>query len=260
MKFCKICGEKISSYSSGRHYCSEECKAKDFPWRYIEELTYDEEQILIGSLLGDGNLSIGKFGKYPTYREDKKKEHRDYLEYKNEILHRFNSKVSMRTRQNKARKIQFDIYNLTTATIPVFQSYYEKFYPNGKKILPVDLLEKVDPLGLSIWFCDDGSYGQLYKFIQISTHCFTFKEHEIMVDWFKRKFNISPRISKDGVHYRLQFTKPDTVKFIEIVRPYIHPIMKYKLGEKETNIKLVDQKMSDSTDIFFMNEREIIYG
>ena len=90
----------------------------------------------------------------------------------------------------------------------------------------MDLLNKLEPLGLAVWIMDDG-----YKHsnsISIATNCFTHSELEQLVIILKKnKFNLHFTIcdSTKVIH----LSAKDLYIFINLVEPYIHPDCAYKI-------------------------------
>src|SRR5208283_1932567 len=125
-------------------------------------LTSEQEQVLIGGLLGDFYL-------YPKDRHynagissTRAATDKPYMEYEYAIFKEFCSDIINETsyfdrRTNKTYERVF----FRTRVSEVFTAYKDKWYPNGEKIVPRDL--KLTPLICAIWFCDDGSiyhYGK----------------------------------------------------------------------------------------------------
>ena len=110
----------------------------------------------------------------------------------------------------------------------------EIFYnKSGTKIVTKELLEKINPRSLAIWLCDDGSYCQAQKYIILCTNSYSLEEHKLMKKYFKDFLSLDPTIGfRDKKYYYLRFKVEDTKKLVEIVKPFIIPSMKYKIGEE----------------------------
>ncbi len=53
-----------------------------------------------------------------------------------------------------------------------------------------------------------------------------------MKEFFIEKFGLNPTIGfRDGKYYYLRFSKKDSRKLIEIIKPFIPKGMEYKIGE-----------------------------
>jgi hypothetical protein len=61
---------------------------------------------------------------------------------------------------------------IKTVKFTSFNWLYNAFYPNGKKVIPYQIVEEyISPLTLAIWFMDEGS--GLNKGVKLATQGFT---------------------------------------------------------------------------------------
>lgn len=207
------------------------------------ELTDIEKQVLYGSLLGDGALTIRKESKNATFTEGHCLKQREYLEWKAEQLKRFKPIVrELNLQPSKTTGKTYGKCQLYTSPAPVLNELYKKFY-SEKKTITRGLLDELTPLGLAIWYMDDGSYikDKNSRSSVLYTMCFSEEEHEILKEYFSQKWNLDVRI----VHSRskislfnirekeysfLRFPTGETPKFLKIINKYMHPSMHYKTG------------------------------
>ena len=191
-----------------------------------ESFSETEEQILIGSLLGDGSLGVNS--RNPRFTENHCLRQKEYLQWKSEnlesLLHSFYyRKVSSNNKPHLG-------VGLRTQRDSRLLSYYEEFY-QPKKVLSLKYLYKLKALGLAVWYQDDGNLkrGRISK---ICTQSFTLEEHHLLEKYFEKKWDISPTIhprKRIDKKYYLHFPVKETRKLIDIIKPYIHPIMEYKI-------------------------------
>lgn len=126
-----------------------------------------------------------------------------------------------------------------------FNHLQKIFYPEGKKRVTQKILSALSPLSLALWYMDDGSLTvaknclnkknkQVYggRWLTLSTHSFTEKEHKMMQKYFIDKWNIKWHIYKDNYGYYLKCNIGEGMKFFEIIYPYIVPCMFYKIDTK----------------------------
>jgi hypothetical protein len=77
---------------------------------------------------------------------------------------------------------------------------------------------------------DDGS---LYKNkgLKFCTNCFTLKEIKFLQNILLEKYNLESTIHKTGHinQYNIYILKSSMNNLINIVKPYIHPTMRYKI-------------------------------
>lgn len=128
---------------------------------------------------------------------------------------------------------------------PVLNPFYDLF--DKPKRVTRKALNLLDPLGLAIWYMDDGTlnieyypradggYGIRRRRIALATDCFSLKEHYIIQRYFKVVWGIDTKIQKvvykkrNKESYRLLMNYENAKKFVAIVEPHIHPTMKYKI-------------------------------
>jgi hypothetical protein len=81
---------------------------------------------------------------------------------------------------------------------------------------------------------DDGS---LYKNkgLKFFTNCFTLKEIKFLQNILLEKYNLESTIHKTGNinQYNIYILKSSMNNLINIVKPYIHPTMMYKIINSE---------------------------
>lgn len=218
----------------------------------MESLSKNTEQIIIGGLLGDSYLRKQKDTHNPHLVMVHGPKQLDYLEFKysffvNDKLVTDNGIKQGVANLKKTGKSYIN-YKFYTQALPLFNNYYNLFYPNGKKIVTRHLLNMLDPLGLAIWFMDDGSRNiRWYKRkdglksvkargTRISTNGFTREEHEIIQKYFDIVWDIKVGIHKSGkskAENNQQFVTglnaENSKKLIEIIKPYVIPSLEYKI-------------------------------
>jgi|SRR3989344_3160789 len=192
-------------------------------------LTEEEQDFIIGSLLGDA--SIRKRDKYCCFRVAHSLKQEKYIRWKLDLLKFFKiSEFVKRSRLINGRQV--NMFYLSTRTHPIFNYYRNLFYKNNKKVINNKLISLLNPRSLAFWICDDGSYNIKQKYIILCTNAFTLKEHKLLKGFFKKKFNLNPTIGfRDKRYYYLRFKKNDSEKLAQIVKPFIHNSMFYKIGE-----------------------------
>ena len=197
------------------------------------KLTYEEEQVLIGGILGDTYLSYGK-NKYPSGSIGHCIEQYNYAIYKQEYMNRFTSKVSLLNKYDKRTNRSYQQAWIVIRAQKALCKYVDAFYVNKKKILSEELLYKLDGLGLAIWYMDDGSpsytnYNNLCGFT-LATMCFSDRELNLIQTFFKEKFGINTTLYKN----RSVYIKADSrEKFLSLISGYIPKCMEYKISRKK---------------------------
>ncbi len=197
--------------------------------RELIVLTKEEEQIIIGGLLGDLYCRIKKTSKNANIEGAHCKKQESYLLWKISLL----KSLSFNLRRTNLGYLFFE-----SRAFHCLNLYRNLFYKNGKKEVNKDILDKLEPLGLAIWYMDDGTYSKKDRNSSIFTNGFTYEENILIKEWFESKWKLFPKVYAtrnpkkypNKVWHYLNFSVSETVKLINIIRDYIHPSMKYKIG------------------------------
>lgn len=206
------------------------------------EMNEIERNIIVGSLIGDGTLSIYGRSRNACYRENTGTAQIEYRQWKVKMLSRLDFKA------NKNGSIY-------SPSHPIYTELYNIFYSKNKKVLTEKGLKLLDhPIGLACLFMDDGSLVinnskrgnniTLFPQIILYTQSFTKEENLLLKEYINRTFNIKFILSKrnDGTNYILKINNSNEIySFINLVKPYVSqiPCMKYKI---EIDNKLIETK------------------
>ena len=122
-------------------------------------------------------------------------------------------------------------YRFRTFTFSSFDWIFDAFYPNKtRKVIPNFIEFYLTPLALAVWMMDDGtSYKN--KGFKFSTNSFTLKEIHYLRKVLKIKYNLETSIHKSGLNnqYNIYIPKDSLIILREIVKPFFHPTMLYKI-------------------------------
>lgn len=202
--------------------------------RYFSQLdvslTEEQEQMILGSLLGDLNLSHPQSNRHNNSRltiVHSVKQKALFMK-KVEILGEFMGAYRLETPSPDSRTGNvYQTYRGNSYSHPIFTNIYDILYINKVKTVTGEYLSKIyHPIALAYWFMDDGSSNGT-----IATCSFTLQECSLLSKWLLTKFNIETtiRIVKDK-NWNLLYIKEKSRKhFEELILPYIIPEMKYKL-------------------------------
>lgn len=195
-------------------------------------------QLILGGLLGDASLNLTN--KNPRLHVAHAKAQEEYVWWKYTILSEsfdiVEPKIIMSGKDKKYPQLRFQ-----TPTTQRFIYYQKLFYPKGKKVLKRKILNMLEPLGLAIWYMDDGNLilhkykkadgtvGIKSRELAINTQCFSYEEHEIIKRYFEVKWKLEVKIYKNKGSYRIVMNATNAKAFINIVEPYIIPSMQYKI-------------------------------
>lgn len=197
-------------------------------------LTPKQEEIIMGSLLGDGNVK--KQSEQTAYfREEHSSEQADYVKWLAKELGDITSNVSVPTKLGNAL--------LETTHLLRIGDIYDLFYPEKTKVIPESLVEDITPRMLALWYCGDGTLqkgtsgwkGKTYERrprAGLYVNGFQDAESRDRINRIFEKFELGPTWRQCGKYQVLQFNVADSRKFFDIVSPFIPKAMEYKLPDK----------------------------
>ena len=134
------------------------------------------------------------------------------------------------TRLIKDSKVR-SFYRFRTFTYSSFNSIYELFYIDNKKVVPNNIADYLSPLALAIWIQDDG--GKASAGLKIATNSFTIEEVKYLCEVLNNKYGFDARHQSAGVpnQYVIYIPKKSIKLLAELVKPYFHSSIMYKLKD-----------------------------
>lgn len=208
----------------------------------------ESRNLLIAMLLGDGAISNNYV--YKLSHSDKQK---DYLEWKIKQLkeHGIRNNGLKKYISTKGFNVGKIVYYTQLNIIPFVKVLRRVVYKDKKIIGNRKLLNRLDALGIAIWYMDDGhinirkTKGKVHGFYIKISICEPKEEVQTIIDYFKEVWNIKFYMfheSKKKDSYSLCCGTKEGLKFISIVESYVKqvPSMLYKiqfdLSQRERNL------------------------
>lgn len=215
-------------FFNGKDYT--EAKYIDKIYSPILSVNKTQEQILLGSLLGDGCISHEKRSKKGiqariSFSNSVKQE--DYFYKKYNCCLPIMGKVS-----KLISGFGSSMLRVSTNTLPFLNNLYKN---NNLDYI----LSKLNVLGLAIWYLDDGSRAKditeinttnKYSRAKLSTYAFSYEENKQLSDWLNNKgYDTKIFEDKRGKGYWIDFRSEGSQKFFKDIAPYVPISMEYKL-------------------------------
>lgn len=228
--------------------------------RKFIRLSKEQKSLLIALLIGDGTISSNY-----VFKLSHSTLQREYLEWKVGLLNKYGIKNNgvkeyiSKCGYNTGKSVLYSQMSL----IPTIKALRRSVY-NPKKTITRKLLEWLNPLGLAIWYMDDGCINvntskqrsSIQHTIKIAT-CVNDSTIKTIINYFDEVWGIHFRPFKEGrnTYSIASSSELDCEKFIKIVKPYIEqvPSFLYKIRKdltKEEFIKL-QESGSEVRDIIF---------
>jgi recombination protein RecA len=198
-------------------------------------LSDQQMQVILGSLMGDGNLSPNRQGRSGTrFRLGHGAKQADYLDWKVSMLGNIGHS---RTVNGKGA-----VFADFTPLAELAELHDVVYFGGGKKHLTWDYLKELTPLALAIWYMDDGSFTVRSKGVQertqggsgrieICVEAMSPGSRERLVQYLRDTHGLNVRLRLAGTAQKavIVFSTAGTEKFQKLVAPYVHPSMEYKL-------------------------------
>ncbi len=184
-------------------------------------LTPDQEQLIMGGVLGDGSLRRTSAHNV-AYRVGHGNAQSEYLSWKHEMLAPF------------ARRIAATGAGRGFDTIPMHQlrSLHAAVYAgNGpKRQVSEELVGQLDARGIAVWYLDDGTFAGSHERwghgkAEICAKGLSKEHRELLARRCEELGMGRPTVTDRG----LLFSGEHTREFHEAIAPYVHPSMDYKL-------------------------------
>ena len=188
-------------------------------------------QVLLGGLMGDGALSASKSGQAARFRWGHGARQAAYGDWKASLF--ANLVVSRST--NAKGAVFHDVQPLAELA----ELRRAVYLGDGKKHLSLDYLKALTPLALAVWYMDDGSFTVRSKGLQARTRggrgrveicveALSEGSQARLVEYLRDVYGLDVALDARGTKV-LRFSTASSAKFHEMVAPYVHPSMDYKL-------------------------------
>lgn len=205
-------------------------------------LTYEQNQMILGTLLGDAGLHRrvrNGFVQYEFYIAHGLAQEQ-YINYTANIL---GANVGLYYKGKKSFGPGGGYYRYSYSNKPELEKIYKLCFRNGKKFVSDKWLKEIDELALAYWFMDDGSssYNTTSRknknknsvVIRFSSQSFTKSEHKLLSKKLL-SFGVETIIRKvsDGTGFQLYIKQKSVNRFMDIIEDHILPGMEYKIKRK----------------------------
>jgi recombination protein RecA len=218
-----------------------------------QRLGEQQIQLILGSLMGDGNLSPNPKGRSGTrFRMGHGAKQVAYLDWKASLL----GNIPYARTMNAKGAVFADF-----TPLPELSELREAVYfGDGKKYLTWDYLKRLTPLALAVWYMDDGSFTLRSKGVQertaggtgritICVEAMSPGSRERLAHYLRDTYGLGVKLICSGARKKsvLVFSTSASEKFQKLVAPYVHPSMEYKLLPRFRGQFSVEQEFAPAT-------------
>lgn len=192
-------------------------------------LTSIQREVLIGLMLGDGNLETANNGRTYRLKIEHSTTQREYLE------HLYNMFKDFVLTPPRVREFSYKgkIYHhlvFSTLSHASFRFYAHQFYHDGKKVVPKLIHRWLTPVALTYWFMDDGSIkSRESKGVIFNTQGFSIADVAKLISAMQKNFQLEVKERKQKEGYQIYVSGNSYEIFSSLVLPHLIDSMKYKL-------------------------------
>jgi recombination protein RecA len=218
-----------------------------------QRLGKQQFQLILGSLMGDGNLSPNRRDRSGTrFRMGHGAKQAAYLDWKVSLLGNI-----PHSRTTNAKDAVFADFT----PLPELGELHEAVYfGDGKKHLSWDYLKSLTPLALAVWYMDDGGFTLRSKGVQertaggtgrveICVEAMSPGSRDRLARYLRDTYGLLVKLEYRGTRKIsvLRFSTSASEKFQKLVAPYVHPSMEYKLLPRFRGQFSVEQEFAPVT-------------
>ncbi len=195
-------------------------------------LTSRQQQVLVGSILGDGGVYKPQKSSNANYYI---KQSEKFVEYVNWLFGELKNLCPSSVKR-RGDNGQFYFYSSPLEDMTKLQ---EIFYKNRRKIVPKNIKDLlISPLSLAVWFMDDGTLDYRFKdhcAFHLCTNCFTRDDTRKLIEALNDNFGVVSTLHytlcRGKRHSRIYIGSRGRDKFIKLVSPFVLDCFRYKLPQ-----------------------------
>jgi recombination protein RecA len=211
-------------------------------------------QVILGALMGDGNLSkpVRTDDASARFRMGHGAKQAAYLDWKVSLLANI-----PHAKTGNAKGAVFADFTPLAELAELREAVY---FGAGKKHLTWEYLKSLTPLALAVWYMDDGCFTVRSKGVQertaggtgrieICVEAMSPGSRDRLAHYLRDTHGLQVKLMYRGTRKIsvLQFSTSASEKFQKIVAPYIHPSMDYKLLPRFRGQFAVEPEFSEPT-------------
>ena len=215
-----------------------------FVYANFERITRHQLEVVAGAAVGDGNLSVSGEGVRGRLRINQGVRQKAYLDYKVRLLGDLAQTAPVHSLAERSFS-KTGIYRFATTSRPQIAQLHALLYDeSGRKRITAAYLEHMTPLGIALWYLDDGSLvtakhpytrrdGSVTSYpatrSTLSTYGFSAAETRLICEWLCAKWELEARWSNTAKGTVIWFTLAGTARLHALIGEFVPPEMEYKL-------------------------------
>lgn len=183
-----------------------------------------QQAVLVGTLLGDG--SIAKHGRHHRLFIKHKAAHEALAAWKRGVFNDFTSMPLHHFDQRLGERL-YPCAQFVTRTHPIFSEWRQRFYREGRKIVPDDIEELLVPVAVAAWFMDDGTADRAG--VSFQTHSFQRDEVETLAAVLRERYRLETSLNRNKGAHVVYVHGASVPALAALMAPAMLPELAYKL-------------------------------
>lgn len=192
--------------------------------RSSSELSSQQQDVLVGTLLGDGCLA--KHGYYHRLHIKHRIAQRDLAEFKYSVFRDFIT-MSPHVFGQRLGGREYPCVQFATRTNPVFTDWHTRFYVGRVKAVPRDIVSLLSPMSLAVWVMDDGAAD--YAGMTLQTHSFALGGVRRLRTALDERFGLKTGERSNKGKTVICVPAAGMSRLRDLVEPLVLPSLTYKL-------------------------------
>lgn len=228
------------------------------------------KKVLLGTVLGDGCLVASQYGTGNTYLVmNHGIDQIPYVLWKMQMLEPVTGPFSVRMfkRTGKGEWSTRPKINVWSLSNKYLGNIHDDFYMfdaedtgRFKKVVRLNVLRRLTPESLAVWFMDDGclSVTKSTLYIRLATNGFTMEENELVCKYMAEMWGIH-FVTDQHVSgsWSLRANTESSQKFCELIEPYMCPSMLYKI-DSSCSAEHLDENQGDDMIRAVLKDTELV--
>jgi hypothetical protein len=196
-------------------------------WRNDVSMTKQQEQLVLGGILGDASIGMGNkrsLNARVNFKQSIKQY--EYCMWKYDIM---KSLVKTPPTIENNGGYGDKIVTFNTMSMPCFTDIYNMVKRNGETTITTEHLDRItDSIALAVWIMDDGSNDK-NNLLHISLGNRTEEEVKLLQSWMKREWDIYSTVTKNKEWTMNVLRQCESIKLKKLIEPHVIDSMKYKI-------------------------------
>lgn len=220
-----------------------------------------ERQLLLGGILGDGSLKVHAGYANARYAFRHSVKQKEYFDWKADELVGLASEKCRWEQPAEREDLGGDVLRFQTLALPRLTDLHRLTHEHGEKRVRRRWLNQLAPLGLAVWWLDDGSIvGNGHKGV-LCTDSFGAEQVAVLVRYLRVVWKVQARwfpASTDRPHHlRLALPAEQLGVWLRLILPAVPPLasMVYKVLPLYRDQNLQERWISEVSDLAGFDRR-----